>query len=80
MPVENHSLVKEFPEMKERIHQLKMNNNHFAKLFAEYDSIEHEVQHIESGAASVDDAVLETLKKKRLALKDALFALLKKAA
>lgn len=80
MPVQNHSLAKEFPEMKERIHQMKMSDAHFAKLFAEYDSIEHMVQRAESGNENVADAVLEDLKKKRLHLKDQLFILLNKAA
>lgn len=80
MPVENHSLAKEFPEMKERITHLKGSDAHFAKLFAEYDRTEHMVQHIESGAENVADEVLEELKKKRLSLKDQLFSMLKKAA
>ena len=80
MPIENHSLANEFPEMKERIHQMKMTNNHFARLFAEYDIVEHKVHHSESGMENVSDAVLEELKKKRLNLKDQLFSLLKNAA
>lgn len=80
MPLENHSLVQEFPEFKERIHQLKMNDTHFSRLFGEYDQIEHEVHRIESAGSTTSDEVLEGLKKKRLALKDQLFGLLKKSA
>lgn len=80
MPIENHSLVNEFPEMKERIHQMKMSDNHFAKLFEEYDRVEHEVRRMESGQENVSDAVLEEAKKKRLMLIDQLFTILKKAA
>ncbi len=80
MPVENHSLVNEFPEMRERIHQLKTTDNHFARLFAEYDDAAHAVHRIESGAEAAADDYLESLKKKRLHLKDELFGLLKKAA
>jgi len=80
MPVENHSLANEFPEFKERIHQLKVRDTHFARLFSEYDRIEHMVQHIESGVQNVADEVLEDLKKQRLHLKDQLFGLLNKAA
>lgn len=79
MPLENHSLAKDFPEMRERIHQLKIGDNHFAKLFAEYDYIEHEIHRIESGAEASADERLEGLKKQRLALKDELFGMLKKA-
>lgn len=80
MPIENHSLAKEFPEMKELIHQLKSRDQHFAKLFAEYDRVEHSVQRMESGAENVADDVLEDMKKQRLHLKDQLFSMLKKAA
>jgi len=80
MPLENHSLANEFPDMKDRIHQMKVSDGHFARLFAEYDRIEHDVHRMESGAQNVADDVLEKLKKQRLALKDQLFAMLKKAA
>ena len=80
MPRENHSLINEFPEMRERIHQMKTSDNHFARLFSEYDAVEHSVHRIESGAESASDMHLETLKKQRLGLKDELFGLLKKAA
>lgn len=80
MPLENHSLINEFPEMREKIHAMKTTDNHFARLFAEYDAAEHEVHRIESGAEATSDEYLETLKKKRLKLKDELFGLLKKAA
>ncbi|MEK6746173.1 MAG: YdcH family protein [Pseudomonadota bacterium] len=80
MPLENHSLINEFPEMREHIHQMKTSNNHFARLFAEYDAVEHDVHRIESGAEAASDERLEGLKKQRLHLKDELFGLLKKAA
>lgn len=80
MPLEKHSLVHEFPEMRERIHQLKMSDNHFARLFNEYDAVEHSVHRIESGAEAAGDEHLETLKKQRLKLKDELYDLLKKSA
>lgn len=80
MPLENHSLVHELPELRDLIHQLKTSDAHFARLFAEYDAVAHDVHRIESGAEAASDARLETLKKKRLSLKDELFGLLKKAA
>jgi len=80
MPLENHSLVNEFPEYREQIHQMKTSNNHFARLFDEYDQAEHAVHRIESGAEAASDERLETLKKQRLHLKDELFGMLKQAA
>ena len=80
MPLENHSLVQEFPEMRERIHHMKLSDTHFARLFTEYDTLEHDVHRIEAGAEAASDKRLEELKKRRLALKDELYSLLKKAA
>jgi len=80
MPLESHSLVQEFPEMREKIHQLKMSDKHFARLFAEYDAVEHSVHRIEAGIEASSDTHVEALKKLRLKLKDELFGLLKKAA
>lgn len=73
---EKHDLLHEFPEHKERIHELKMSNNHFAKLFDEYHEIEHEVRRIEEGNETPSDEYTEELKKKRLKLKDDLYAII----
>lgn len=79
MSVEKHDLVHELPEYREKIHDLKMNNAHFARLFEQYHEVDHAVHRIESGAEAAADDYLEGLKKERLALKDQLYALLKKA-
>lgn len=79
MLIENHSLARELPEYKERIHELKMNNRHFHRLFDEYHDVDHEVHRIEQGVENTSDVYLEDLKKKRLHLKDELYAMLKEA-
>lgn len=76
MQIENHSLANEFPEHKERIHDLKMSDMHFLRLFNEYHDVDKEVHHFESGAEATSDEHLETLKVKRLHLKDQLFGIL----
>ena len=80
MHIENHSLVKEFPEHKAVIHDLKLNDGHFARLFDDYHEVEKEVHRLESEDSPVADDYIEGLKKKRLALKDELFAMLQNAA
>lgn len=80
MPLENHSLINEFPALRDQIHRMKTTDKHFARLFAEYDEVEHAVHRIESGAEASSDEHLETLKKQRLSLKDQLHVLLKSAA
>ena len=77
MSLEKHDLVHELPESKEAIHHLKMNNQHFARLFDEYHEVDHEVHRIESGAENTSDEYLETKKKERLSLKDQLFVMIK---
>lgn len=77
MPLEKHDLIHELPEYKDRIHELKISNTHFAKIFAEYHDIDHEIHRIEEGIETPSDEYVEELKKKRLQMKDELFAMLK---
>lgn len=77
MSLQKHDLVHEFPEHRERIHTLKLTDNHFARLFAEYHEADHAVHRIESGAEAATDERLEALKVERLRLKDALYAMIK---
>ena len=74
---EKHDLVHELPEYKERIHDLKVTNKHFANQFEKYHDIDHAVLRAEGGMENTSDEYLGELKKKRLALKDELFAMIK---
>lgn len=76
---EKHDLIHELPEYKDRIHELKISNTHFAKLFDKYHKIDHEVKRIEEGIETPSDDYTEELKKDRLQLKDELFNILKTA-
>ncbi|HBR99327.1 MAG TPA: GTP-binding protein [Gammaproteobacteria bacterium] len=76
MPLTHHPLVKEFPNHKDRIHQLKMDDRHFSKLMDNYESLDKEIFRIESGEEAADDTRLESLKYERVNLKDTLFKLL----
>ena len=73
---EKHDLLHELPEHKDRIHQLKVTNEHFRKLFDEYHELDHEVLRMEEGIETPSDEVLEELKKKRLNLKDQLYQMI----
>jgi len=75
---EKHDLIHELPEHKETIHELKMKNNHFARLFEEYHETDHEVHRIESGVETPADEYLDQKKKQRLKLKDELFQMIQK--
>ena len=79
MSIENHNLHNEFPQHKDRIHDLKMNDRHFARLFEEYHDTDREVRKIEEGAEAASDQRLEGLKLRRLHLKDDLLGMLETA-
>lgn len=74
--MEKHDLRHEFPELEEKIHDLKMNNTHFRKLFDQYDEVNHATQRIETGAENASDDVLNEYRMKRVHLKDELFKIL----
>lgn len=79
MQGEHHDLIHELPEYREKIHELKVSDKHFAKLFDEYHEVDHEVRRIEQEIETPSDDYTEELKKKRLFLKDELFGMLKQA-
>ena len=76
---EKHDLVHELPEHRDTIHNLKMTNNHFARLFDEYHVVDHEVHRIETGIENTSDDYLEERKKTRLQLKDELYRIIQRA-
>lgn len=77
MTIENHTLINEFPDLKEQIHSLKTGNHHFSRLFDEYNDVDREVRRLEGEGSPKADETMEELKKKRLALKDELYGMLK---
>ncbi|WP_086481420.1 YdcH family protein [Oceanospirillum sanctuarii] len=79
MPIEHHDLLSELPEFKEQIHELKVGNAHFRKLFDEYHDLTKDVENMESEQKPVATEVEEAAKLRRLKLKDEMFAMLKKA-
>ena len=76
---EKHDLIHELPEHRETIHNLKMTDSHFAKLFDEYHEVDHEVHRIETNVETTSDDYLEEKKKQRLHLKDELLQMIKNA-
>lgn len=70
---EHHGLLHEFPDYRERIHELKMSDAHFQHLMEQYDEVNKEVERLEQQGGPVTDETLEDLKKQRLQLKDDLY-------
>lgn len=73
---EKHDLIHELPEHKDAIHDLKVSNKRFSKLFDEYHLVDQEVHRIETGVENTSDDYLEERKKRRLFLKDELFQMI----
>lgn len=76
MQVDHHDLHHEFPEFAAAIHDLKVGNHHFARLFDEYHGLTAKVEQLEVQDVPVDDFTIEEMKKRRLRLKDELYAML----
>ncbi len=74
--IDKHDLHHEFPEYYDRIHELKTNDSHFARLFEEYHDLNREILRIEEGVENTTDEYLEELKKKRLLYKDKLYGMI----
>lgn len=80
MHVEHHPLIKDFPELREQLHELRQDDRQFAQLADEYEALDKRICRIEEGSELLGDAALAGLKQSRVALKDDLARRLKRAA
>ncbi len=71
-----HELAEEFPDQTDKLHDLKVNNAHFAKLADEYHHVNREIHRIESGIEATSDTYMTDLRKKRMVLKDEISTML----
>jgi len=76
--MERHDLNYEFPDLVNKIHEFKISDNHFKKLFDEYHEINKDIHRIETGAENTKDEVLNKLRIRRVHLKDELYTILTK--
>ena len=74
-----HELHEEFPAEAAKIHALKQSNAHFAKLSDEYHEVNRAVHAAETLTVPTDSAHEEQLRRKRAALKDEIWTMLKSA-
>lgn len=72
-----HELTEEFPEATARIHELKTTNAHFAKLADEYHELNRQIHRIETDLEPASDEHQTELRRKRMVLKDEIYAMLK---
>ena len=67
-----HTLGEEFPGSLDAIHALKASDPRFAKLLRDYDEINDQVHRAETRLDSVSDDVEQSLRRQRVAIKDAI--------
>lgn len=71
--MEKHDLLHEFPEFKDKIHLLKVEDKHFRKLFDEYHEQQNRIYNINAGIEVVIEEYGHELKAKLLHLKDTIY-------
>ena len=69
-----------FPEYRDLITQLKTTDSHFLNLFEKHNELDQRIKNMESGIGPATNLDIEALKKEKLALKDELYQILRKAA
>lgn len=67
-----------FPEFRDLISKLKTEDAHFARLFDKHNELDQKIKNFESSIEIATGSEIEVLKKEKLAIKDELYAILKK--
>ncbi|SFK07600.1 YdcH family protein [Celeribacter neptunius] len=75
-----HQLAADFPELADKIMELKSSDSHFAHLAGQYDALNEEVHQAETDMHPMEDLALSELRKKRMLLKDELYKMLTQPA
>lgn len=70
---EDHSLVNDFPALKDKIAELNKIDEVFAKDAQQYHKLDKEIRELELDNAPIDDDVFHQMKHDRAALKDTLY-------
>lgn len=73
---ENHSLFIEYPELSDRIKELKTSDEHFKRMADRYHHLDHKIRGLEGNNIPTDDHHFTQLKLERLQLKDKIFSIL----
>jgi hypothetical protein len=72
----NDSIAEEFPEFGDKIHKLKLENNHFHKLHDQFEVVSKAIARSEARIDLLSEIEEEKLRKERLKLKDEIYSLL----
>ncbi len=70
---EDHSLLNEFPEFKELIKQLILDDESFSDSASQYDELDEKIRNLELNDSPISDSEMHKMKHDRSKLKDFLF-------
>jgi uncharacterized protein YdcH (DUF465 family) len=70
---EEHSLLKDFPEHKEKILALVETDSDFAESNRQYNLLDEKIRELELNNSPIDDQSMHQLKHERSELKDSLY-------
>lgn len=73
-----HELAAEFPEFAAKISALKQSDAHFARLAEAYHEVNRAIHRAESQVEPVDDQTEQAMRRKRMHLKDEIYAMLQR--
>ena len=73
-----HELADDFPGKADKIHALKQEDAHFAKLADAYHEINRAVHRAETGVEPVSEQAEQEMRRKRMGLKDQIAGILSK--
>ena len=71
-----NDLAEDFPDKADRIRELKLNNNRFARLYDEYNELNRTIHRVETRVEPTTEDVEEDLKRRRVRLMDEILAML----
>lgn len=74
-----HELADDFPDLAARIAELKHQDAHFDRLVTSYHSVNRDVHRAETDVEPVSDTHMATMRRRRMQLKDQIFAALGKS-
>ena len=69
-----------FPEYRDLISKLKTEDARFERLFDKHNELDQQNKNMEARIVSASNEEIDTLKKEKLALKDELYQILRKAS
>jgi hypothetical protein len=75
-----NDLAEDFPDMQERIHDLKARDGHFARLVQEYHDVNRAIHRVETRVEPASEDTETDMKRRRLELKDEILQMLERSA